>query len=71
RVQRSRISWTYTMLTALYTRDYCGDDAAAKDAYIDLANSFHEEVNELGIKWSESSSPTYDPSKHPREWLPA
>ncbi|MBR5515691.1 MAG: DUF4838 domain-containing protein, partial [Clostridia bacterium] len=47
RVQRSRISWTYTMLTALYTRDYCGDDAAAKDAYIDLANSFHEEVNEL------------------------
>lgn len=71
RIQRSRVSWTYTMLTALYTRDYMGDDPAAKEAYLELAQTFYEEVQSLGIKWSESSTPVYDATKHPREWLPA
>ena len=71
RIQCSRVSWTYTMLTALYTRDYCGDDPVAKDSYLALAEAFYNKVNELGIKWSESKAPTYDITKHPREWLPA
>jgi len=72
RIQCSRVSWTYTMLTALYTRDYCGDDPAAKNAYVDLTAEFIEEVDALGVKWAESDRGVfYDPSKHPREWLPS
>ncbi|MBE6687639.1 MAG: DUF4838 domain-containing protein, partial [Ruminococcaceae bacterium] len=72
RVQKSRVSWTYTMLTALYTRDYCGDDPAAKDAYVELANQFYDNVKALGVVWAESDRGVFfDPSKPPREWLPS
>jgi len=71
-VQRSRISWTYMMLTALYTRDYCGDDPAAKAEYVDRANLFYDEVKAFKVVWAESDRGVFfDPSKPPREWLPA
>ena len=71
RIQRSRVSWNYTKLTALYTRDYCGDDPEAKQEYIDLAEAFFDKVEELGVKWNEKGAvPIRDVSKHPREWIP-
>lgn len=72
RIQCSRISWTYTMLTALYTRDYLGTDAAAKQAYIDLANEFYYEAKALGVKWAESDRGIFfNVENPPYLWLPA
>ena len=72
RIRASRVSWTYIKLTALYTRDYFGDDPEAKQEYINKAESFFDELGSLEIKWAETNRGNNpDPAIHPREWLPA
>jgi len=72
RIQCSRISWTYTMLTALYTRDYCSDDYETQLSYVSLATEFVSVIKEKGVKYTEKEADiSFDPAKPPHEWFPA
>ncbi|MBR4881665.1 MAG: DUF4838 domain-containing protein [Clostridia bacterium] len=70
RIRKSRISWTYMYLDALYNMTYAKGTDAQRAEYEKLATEFYEEAMSFDIAWAERSSTVvhFDPTKSVSTW---
>ena len=69
RIRKSRSSWTYMYLDALYTQTYEKGTDAQRAEYEALATQFYNEAKEFNFHWSENGRDiNFDPAKSPIKW---
>ena len=69
RIRKSRSSWTYMYLDALYTQTYENGTDAQKAEYEALATEFYNEVKDYNLNWSENGKDVrFDPTASPVKW---
>ncbi len=72
RISKSRASWTYMYLNALYLTTYESGTDADRAKYQRLATELYEEVKDYELVWSDSGSTgqliNFDATKSPANW---
>ncbi len=69
-IRRSRLSWTYMYLDAVYESMFTKGTEATKAEYVAMATDFYNELSTFDLRWAESGggSIAFNPEKSPVDW---